>query len=72
MKKEEIRNKLYNIADRIKENADKYVEGTLRKTDWTDISENFSTIINYIANPSYEPAELQEMWGAINNQEHEN
>lgn len=57
--REEVRDILYEIADGIKANADKYSDGhNLVNEDWVGLSTKLGSIMDYLGNSSIEPSEL--------------
>lgn len=49
MTREEIKNKLYYVADTIKMNADKFAAGgTLENEDWVKAAKEFASCLNYL------------------------
>lgn len=49
MTREEIKNKLYYVADTIKMNADKYANGeALENDDWLKAAKEFTSCMNYL------------------------
>jgi hypothetical protein len=49
MTREEIKNKLYSVADIIKMNADKFANGeTLENKDWIEASKTLNSCMNYL------------------------
>lgn len=51
MTREEIKNKLYYVADTIKMNADKYANGeALENEDWVKAAKEFTACLNYLMN----------------------
>lgn len=51
MTREEVRDKLYAVADAIRANADKYAKGeALENEDWVRAASDFSACMNYLVN----------------------
>lgn len=49
MTREEVKTKLYYVADTIKMNADKFAKGeSLENEDWINAAKEFSSCINYL------------------------
>ena len=51
MTREEVRNRLYAVADAIRANADKYAKGeVLENEDWVRAANDFNVCMNYLMN----------------------
>ena len=60
MTREEIKNKLYYVADTIKMNADKYANGeALENEDWVKAAKEFTACLNYLINSHTDFKEVQ-------------
>ena len=68
MEREEIKQKLYNVAEIIRNNADKFANGEiLTNEDWLQCARDFNACMNYLANSDdfegtrkdIEPLEMQ-------------
>lgn len=55
MNREEIKNRLYYVADTIKMNADKFAAGeTLENEDWVKAAKEFTACLDYLVKPQIE------------------